>query len=430
MDIIQSLSEIFEEIDVSWIDSSKHINKSDKYYDLLSLFPNLRKKFEEGRQKDEVEFHRTVKHIFRIFKIYFLMKAGEFNHNTLSSISSQTISRKVKNQFMQNELVLPLILMYHDIGRFIDKNDHPNQSVLFISNNNLLESFKLEDADKLLIKKVIQYHLLFAAIYTGESTYFGIYSLLNDKEFIKLFSNERYFRLFIDSLEIFTYIDILGYSYAKIYDHYIKYFNEINKKLKTILSFWPDKESALEKAIKFSNELLEWRIAGALRIFQFVDTKSYLTREFYFNKIKESVFNINNVITLNVDWNSIQTNYLKFSYQIQIKYGLGFLMLLSKKCEKMKFERSPMKRDQIISSNLILFWIILSKEIGIRSKGDMGCMWNVYFKGLPIWSKWDGKMKKLLNHKTLESIIKSAYQNFDQNKKEFNLYLDFKKVFT
>ena len=425
MDIIQSLSKIFEDIDVSWIDSSKDITKSDKYYDLLSLFPKLHKTFEEGRQKDEVEFHRTVKHIFRIFKIYFLMKAGEFNHNTLSSISSQTISRKVKNQFMQNELALPLILMFHDIGRFIDKFDHPNQSVLFISNNNLLESFKLEDADKLLIKKVIQYHLLFAAIYTGESTYFGIYSLLNDKEFIKLLSNEKYFRLFIDALEIFTYIDILGYSYAKIYDHYIKYFNEINEKLKTILSFWPDKESALEKAIKFSKDEIEWRLSGALRIFQFVDTKSYLTQEFYFNKIKESVFDLKDIITSNQDWDFIKTNYLKNLPQIQIKYGLGFLMLLAFG----KFERSAIK-DLPVSSNLVFFWITLSREIEIRSKEKIRHIWNVYFIGLPIWSKWDRKMKKLLNHKTLESVIESSHQDFDQNKKEFNLYLDFKKVFT
>ena len=35
--------------------------------------------------------------------------------------------------------------------------------------------------------------------------------------------------------------------------------------------------------------MLDWRIAGGLRIFQFVETKPYLTEEFYYDKIKESI---------------------------------------------------------------------------------------------------------------------------------------------
>ena len=67
--------------------------------------------------------------------------------------------------------------MYHDIGRFIDKKDHPYASYLIITQKKLFKMFELSKIEKQLIIKVIQYHLLFATIYTGESTFYGTFSL-------------------------------------------------------------------------------------------------------------------------------------------------------------------------------------------------------------------------------------------------------------
>ena len=280
--MIDKLHNIFSNLELSWIDSYSEIDKSNDYNRLLSIFPNLEKIFQDGNDREKEEFQRTVRHIFRLFKIFFLIKNGEFSHETLSQESLNVIREKLLNQDSQNELIIPIILMYHDIGRLVNKKDHPYYSYKLISEENLLELFGLSDIEKLLINKVIQYHLLFATIYTGESTFYGAYSLLNDTEINELLTNTDNIKRFIDLLEIFTYIDILGYSYARIYDHYIEYYEEINIKLICILSLWPDKEEALNKALTYSQEWIEWRIAGALRIFQYINTQPYLTKNFYF----------------------------------------------------------------------------------------------------------------------------------------------------
>ncbi len=423
--MMESLSKIFNILELSWIDSSSEIETSDAYTQILSIFPNLRSVFQEGRNKDNDEFQRTIRHIFRLFKIFFLIKNGEFSHDTISIDSLNIIREKLLNQQSQNRLILPIILMYHDIGRLDNKKEHPQHSYFLISNQNMLNPFELSETEELLIKKVIQYHLLFATIYTGESTFYGIYSLIYDSEFNKLQNSKENFNKFIDLLEIFTYIDVLGYSYASIYDHYVGYYDKINFKLKNILSLWMDKEAALKKALDYSQQWIEWRIAGALRIFQYVNTRPYLKEDFYFNKIKESVNKDIEKISDVGNWNMIKELILPETFKIQMKYGLAILMLLAFG----KFFRGPIEKNEKISSNLVVFWILLSKEITKRSTKEKQFLWNVHFLGLPNWWKWDRKLKRELNHYTLDIIIKNATQVLDKEKKEFNLYLDFKSVF-
>ncbi|MHA2006109.1 MAG: hypothetical protein ACXABO_01690 [Promethearchaeota archaeon] len=423
--MIDSLGKIFENLELSWIDSSAELVKSEEYHELLSIFPNLGEIFQEGAIKDEDEFQRTVRHIFRLFKIFFLIKSGRFHHDTLSPESSITVRGKLLNQDSQNELILPIILMYHDIGRLKNKKNHPNHSYNLISNKNMLKLFTLSDTERLLITKVIQYHLLFATIYTGESTFYGIYSLLNDTEFNRLLTNKEHLNRFVDLLEIFTYIDILGYSYARIYDHYVNYYDEINIKLKNIMNLLPNKQKALEKAKEYSHEWLDWRIAGALRIFQYVDTELYLTKDFYFDKIKNSYNTEIKGAIDNSDWETIKENNLVSTSKIQMKYGLALLMLLAFG----KFFRGPIRKDEKISNNLVTFWVSLSKEITKRSINNQEFLWNVHFVGLPNWWKWDRKFKKKLNYHSLDDIIQQAIHDLDKYKKEFNLYLDFTSIF-
>jgi len=423
--MIDKLHNIFSNLELSWIDSYSEIDKSNDYNRLLSIFPNLEKIFQDGNDREKEEFQRTVRHIFRLFKIFFLIKNGEFSHETLSQESLNVIREKLLNQDSQNELIIPIILMYHDIGRLVDKKDHPYHSYKLISGENLLELFGLSDIEKLLINKVIQYHLLFATIYTGESTFYGVYSLLNDTEINELLTNTNNINRLIDLLEIFTYIDILGYSYARIYDHYIDYYDEINNKLKGILSLWPDKEKALNKALTYSQEWIEWRIAGALRIFQYINTQPYLTKNFYFKRVKESINKDIEKITDVINWDNLKEKYLINTMKIQMKYGLAILMLLAFN----KFFRGPIREDDKISNNLILFWVLLAKEVEKRSNRNIEHLWNVHFTGLPNWWKWDRKFKKELNYNTLTKIIENASQDFNIKTKEVNLYLDFNSVF-
>jgi hypothetical protein len=412
-------------LELSWIDSSSEITRSDAYTQILSLFPNLQIVFQDGIKNDSEEYQRTIRHIFRSFKIFFLIKNGAFSHDTLSDESLNIIREKILNLYSQNPLILPIILMYHDIGRLINKGEHPYQSYSLISNQNMLKPFELSEIDELLIKKVIQYHLLFATIYTGESTFYGVYSLINDSEFNKLGNSKENLNRFIDLLEIFTYIDVLGYSYARIYNHYVDYYDQINFKLKAILDLWTNKDEVLKLALEYSQQWLEWRIAGALRIFQYVNTRPYLKENFYFDKIKESVNKDVEKIADVGNWNTIKELILPETLKIQMKYGLAVLMLLAFG----KFFRGPIEKNEKISSNLIVFWILLSIEINKRTPKDNKFMWKVQFIGLPNWWKWDRKFKKELNQHTLDNIIKNATQDLDEEKKEFNLYLDFKSVF-
>lgn len=421
--VIKTLYKLFENIELEWIDTYNEITDSKQYFQLISIFPNLKNIFQEGSEKDKEEFQRTIRHIFRLFKIYFLILDGEFSHDTLSNHSINIIREKLLKHHSQNELILPIILMYHDIGRLEDKKDHPSYSFHLISEMKLLDHFDLTDTEKIIINKIIQYHLLFATIYTGESTFYGVYSLLNDTEFNRVLDDRQNIDKFIDILEIFTYIDILGYSYARIYDHYVKYYDEINNKLNFILNLWPNKEKAIKLALEYSQEWLEWRIAGALRIFQYIETQPYLTKEFYFRKIQESIDdNLANLVN-DRGWDTIRKQYLTNTSKIQLKYGLAMLMLLAFK----KFFRGPIKEDVKISSNLILFWLLLSNKI--RSSEEQEYLWNIHFIGLPNWGNWDRSFKQELNYPTLISILKSSRKEFDKIKKEFNLYLDFEPIF-
>ena len=423
--MIDKLNNIFSKLELSWIDSYSKIDSSNDYLHLISIFPNLEQLFQDGNKNDREEFQRTVRHIFRLFKIYFLIKNGEFVHETLSQESLNVIREKLLKQGSQNELVIPIILMYHDIGRLVNKKDHPFYSYKLISDENLINPFGLSNIEKLLINKVIQYHLLFATIYTGESTFYGVYSLLNDTEVNKILINTNNANRFIDLLEIFTYIDILGYSYARIYDHYIAYYDEINTKLKDILYLWSDKTRAMKKALNYSREWIEWRIAGGLRIFQYINTQPYLTKNFYFERIKESINEDIELISNTINWDDLKEKYLITTMKIQIKYGLAMLMLLAFD----KFFRGPIREGDKISNNLIMFWILLAKEIEKRTSRNDEHLWNIHFTGLPNWWKWDRKFKEQLNYQTLTNIIENSSQNFNNETKEFNLYLNFSSVF-
>jgi len=422
--MLDSLSKLFKNIELSWIDSVADIDSSDELFDLISIFPNLERIFQDAREKNRDEIQRTIRHIFRSYKIFFLIKSGGFSHETLSQGSINKIREKVLNQHSQNQLFIPIILMYHDIGRYIDNKKHPYHSYHLISSMRLLEPFELSDIEKLLIRKIVHYHLLIATVYTGESTYYGIYSLLNDPEFIKLLSHEKIINRFIDLLEVFTYIDILGYYYTKIFDHYIKYYDEISSKLKIILSIWPDKELALKKAKLYSQEWLEWRLAGALRIFQFVETKPHLTKEFYYNKLKDSIKESGNQILSEINWDSIKDQFLIHSYKIQMRYSLALLMILAFG----SFQRMGLKINTGVSYKLILFWTLLSKEIESRSKNNPNSLWNVFLEGMPHWSKIDKSFINKLNEDTIKSLIHESKHVFDKDKEEFNLYLDFNRV--
>ncbi len=72
--MINSLANIFNNLELSWIDSAaKNLKDSKEYQELLLIFPNLEQIFNQGQIEDVFEFRITIQHIFRVFKVYFLI---------------------------------------------------------------------------------------------------------------------------------------------------------------------------------------------------------------------------------------------------------------------------------------------------------------------------------------------------------------------
>ena len=80
-----------------------------------------------------------------------------------------------------------------------------------------------------------------------------------------------------------------------------------------------------------------------------------------------------------------------------------------------------------VSHKLLLFWTLLSKEINLRSKNNHKSLWNIFLEGMPHWSKIDKYFIEILNNDTIESLIHNSNHEFDDDKEEFYLYLDFKQ---
>jgi len=420
--LIKQLQSIFSDVSLNGINSSKDIEHTHFYEDFLKSFSNLSEVFKLGINRDEQEFERTIKHIFRSIKIFLNIVSNSFSYEGFSSQTIAKISKKIEDIHEYNSLIIPLILIYHDIGKFIRKRDHPQQSFILISDRKLLSPFNLLESDNLLIQKVIQYHILFATIYTGESTYYGSYSLILDSNLTQLLSDHKYLNLFVDLLEIFTYIDILGYSYSRIFDHYPVYYEKINQNLKEIFRLLPNKDRAIQKAFLYSQEWIDWRIAGALRIFQFVGTKPYLTENFYFSIIKTSLDSIpfEKFNFTRMEWEQLKESVLKQSCKIQIKYGLAFLMVLAFG----SFHRTSFNEDVKISHKLILFWMLLCQETKNRSIKDGDGLWNVYILGIHNWFTLSREIFLKIDEKLISTVIQEAESFFDKELKEYTLNLD------
>lgn len=420
--IINQLQQIFTDASLSSIESSNEIEKTQIYTNFLKSFPNLSEIFDVGLNRDKQEFERTIKHIFRSIKIFLKILGNTFSYEGFSDQTLSKILMKLENIRQYNSLLFPLILIYHDIGKFIRKRDHPHQSFILISTRNLLSPFNLIENDKILIQKVIQYHILFATIFTGESTYYGSYSLVRDLKLAQLLSDHKYLNLFVDLLEIFTYIDILGYSYSRIFDHYPVYYDKINQNLKDIFKLLPNKDRVIQRAFLYSQEWIDWRIAGALRIFQFVGTKPYLTENFYFNIIIASLDSVpyEKFNLTRMGWKQLKESILEQSCKIQIKYGLAFLMILAFG----SFHRDSFNEDVKISHKLILFWMLLCRETEKRSIKDENGLWNVYILGIHNWFTLSRNSFLKIDEKLISSVIQEAESFFDRQLKEYTLNLD------
>ena len=175
-----------------------------------------------------------------------------------------------------------------------------------------------------------------------------------------------------------------------------------------------------------SQDWIDWRIAGALRIFQFVGTKPYLTETFYFNIIKTSLdsFPYEKFNFARMEWEQLKESVLRQSCKIQIKYGLAFLMILAFG----SFHRSSFNEDVKISYKLMLFWMLLCRETKKRSIKNESGLWKVYILGIHNWFTLSRSNFMKINEQLISTVIQKAESYYDDELREYTLNLDLSAI--
>ena len=106
-----------------------------------------------------------------------------------------------------------------------------------IEEKNLLRKHNLSRIKKDILLTSIKHHLLIGTIFTGESSYFGSIDLYSDINQYEKKISEKEFQILLDGLYSFSLIDIWGYDYGEIHNHYFEYYSYICDNLYEIFKF-------------------------------------------------------------------------------------------------------------------------------------------------------------------------------------------------
>jgi len=379
----------------------------------------------KGIDYDRSETLRTVRHIFRSLWVYYAMMNNKFEVD-IKSENLSLLKNTLNKIYDYNSEVFPLLLLFHDIGRPFNKEWHTFESASIIKQNRLLTKFQLSLKQQLILYGAIKYHLLPGTIYTGESSYYGAISIFNDKDLQILWQSTEDISIFFHILNAFTLVDIWGYDYSKIYDHYFKNYDKIRLNLsdifnKTKLFEFEERSFALFNALSnLDKNNLKWRISCALRIFQFVEISPDLTIELYFSKVDEALAQIG------INWDIFAKSLEDKHTVIQFKYGLPLVMLLASG----SFKREPINHEDKIDPKLFHFWQNCCEKVSFRlsetSLKDINIprAWNFIF-GLPRgWFFKEEYMNYIKSEQFLKDLRKtpSKYDpNFDSYFVNFKL---------
>ena len=345
------------------------------------IVPEWANIFRQGIEKDKEETYRTLRHTFRSLFVYFNLLEDNFKLN-IKHENIVLLKRILDKIFKFDENIFCLILLYHDIGRPFNKELHNLESAKIIREKNVFKTISLSLDKKIVLYGVIKNHLLPGTIFTGESSYYGASSLFKDVELRNVWLEKKSIELFFNVLNAFTFVDILGYDYSMIYDHYFDYYSRIQENLINVFSrinFNDEKEAhqkLYQKLSEIDQKNLKWRIACALRIFQFIDTKSYLTKEFYFSKIDNCL----NFIGSN--WSHFVNLLGKNHSIIQFKYALPIMAVLALG----RFKREPLNKEDTVKSEIFKFWKVCCQIIDSfnfnnkQANSEVPKLWNITFK--------------------------------------------------
>jgi len=409
-------------ITIEWLNSFKaSINKTPEFDALIRLFSPLKKIFEEWMHNDQQEFFRTIIHTFQTQSAYNQILSGDFPESGLNSNEIKDAHDLAISIYSFSPLLIPAILWLHDIGRFEDKRCHNEKSAEMITKYNLLENRGISEEELILIRKVVQYHLLIGTLYTGESSYLSFEPLLKDKEFKTILGNNSLIRQFLDALTLFTMIDVWGYHINDISSTMIKNYLDIREEMKEIFAKSHDLNEIIKGLKKKSRKHMDWRLMGFMMAFSKIGKKPHLTLDYYAGMINDSFERYIEREGLSINWNDFKDQYLNKIDQAQFKYGLGVLIPLSYGGTGKKMH---LTEDTRINPNLLHLLVNINKKILKEEETNPQCIpdtiWNVIFKGYPLWNRRTDFHEKLNTAGQIEEIINNSVASIDK-KDEINI---------
>lgn len=422
-----------KKVSLSSIDNPQgNIVDSAVFQQFIKVLPRFCQVQEEGLQKNPEELQNTMQHTLRALTVYSQFRAGVFEKFKGFNLSKESIKsiQKLLNECNDHKTpYLSLILALHDIGRPFDRANHSYESARLIETFNLLGKFNMTEKERLLVSKVIKYHLLVGSIYSGESTFYYLTSLCQDQGFVLLLEDLRYLKLFSTLITVFTVFDIWGYSYGRIFEHYIRHYIQIKTQVETLLSLWPNREMLAHQARIICQTRLEWRLASAVRIFQYIETSPELTYNFYVQKVKEATAAYLQQELNDELWLHFKRDQLSELYKTQLKYGLSLLQRLASGQNYHHVRKGYV--PQQISPDLIRFWVLLDQKIRELNQTSPfpHAIWNIFFDGLP--RRYLDAMRLLLelDMTDFEKMLAYATPVYDSIRQENILHLDFSTTF-
>ena len=425
-DYYQKLEKIFigSELDI-WQISEKDLINSEEIKKLSILFPKWYDLVKKGIEQNRNEAFRTLRHTFHTLYNYFSIINNQFEKN-IDKKNILLLKNQLRELYEFQPLYFPLILLYHDLSRPFNRTWHTIESEKLIREHHFLDRFNLSKSIQKLILTSIKHHLLIGTIFTGESSYYGsiaLYSDLIDGD--KQISN-HYIQILFQTLKFFTFIDIWGYYYSQIYNHYFDYYDKICVNLTEVFTtcFKFEKEGTqknyLEKSLfRLDTQNLKWRIACSLRIFQFITVKPYLTKDFYYSKIEEGL------ALIGKNWEQFQKSLGENHSRIQFKYTLPLMMVLSMK----EFRREPIDESITVQDDIFSFWSACSQTVRKFISKHPDSKSNLFYYVFDFPRSWffNSEYREKIK-KNVIKILSSAKFSFDSTLSDYIVNINLEKM--
>ncbi|MHA1731557.1 MAG: hypothetical protein ACTSU5_06420 [Promethearchaeota archaeon] len=334
---------------------ARKVLESETMGAVARVVPDWADLVQSGMVFDGEETLRTVRHVFRSLWVYYAIRRGEFDGG-VGTRHLNALRGTLDEIAAVDEDLFPSLLLYHDIGRPSNREWHARESARLLEERGILDRLNLEPDAEAVLPGVIRHHLLLGTTFTGESSYCGALAAFDDPRLAPAWESPTRTRLFFRVMEAFTTIDIWGYDYSTIYDHYFTHYANIREgllrgflaasKAGSSLEGREGREVLFDYLAGLDSRNLKWRVACALRIFQFIDTRPGLTREFFYGKLDESLEGAGS------DWQQFSALLGDGHPLVQYKYALPVTMVLATG----GFSREPIGPEGEVSPRLFQFW--------------------------------------------------------------------------